>query len=60
LAAAVALCAYVIALQRQRTLRHRPVPTRIAPRRQVYLVGTAALLLIVVTAVAQPFYEHTL
>jgi uncharacterized membrane protein YidH (DUF202 family) len=58
LAAALALCTYVIGLQRQRTLRQRPLPTRITPRRQVYLVGTAALLLIIVTAVGQSFYEH--
>jgi uncharacterized membrane protein YidH (DUF202 family) len=60
LAAAVALCAYLIAVQRQRTLRHRPLPTRITPRRPVYLVGTAVLLLILVTAVAQPVYGQTL
>lgn len=53
-AAAVALGTYVIALQRQRTLRRDPLPARIAPRRQVYLIGTAVLLLIVVTMVAQP------
>lgn len=55
LAGLVALGIYVIALQRQRTLRRRPLPTRITPRRQVYLIGTAVLLLIVVTAVAQGF-----
>lgn len=60
LAAAVALCTYVIALQRQRILSHRPLPARITPRRQVYLIGIAVLLLIIVTAVVQPFYGHTL
>jgi uncharacterized membrane protein YidH (DUF202 family) len=54
LAAAVALCTYLIALQRQRTLSQRPLPARISPRRHVYLVGAAVLLLILVTAAAQP------
>jgi uncharacterized membrane protein YidH (DUF202 family) len=54
LAAVVALCTYLIALQRQRTLGHRPLPARISPRRQVYLVGGAVMLLILVTAAAQP------
>ena len=53
LAGALALCTYLIALNRQRTLGHRPLPTRITPRRPVYLVGVAVLLLIVVTAVDQ-------
>jgi len=53
LAAAVALGTYVIALQRQRTLGLSPLPTRITPRRQVYIVGIAVLVLIAVTAVAQ-------
>lgn len=60
LAAAVALCTYLIALQRQRTLGHRPLPTRITARRPVCLVGVAVLLLIVVTAVAQLVNWHTL
>jgi uncharacterized membrane protein YidH (DUF202 family) len=59
LAATVALCTYLIALQRQRTLRRRPLPARVTPRRQVYLVGMAVLLLIVVTVVAQAVYGHT-
>jgi uncharacterized membrane protein YidH (DUF202 family) len=53
LAALVALCTYVIALQRQQTLQQRPIPARITPRRQVYIIGLAVLLLIVVTAFAQ-------
>jgi uncharacterized membrane protein YidH (DUF202 family) len=48
-----ALSTYVISLQRQRTLQQRPIPARITPRRQVYIVGIAALLLIVMTAAAQ-------
>jgi len=60
LAAAVALCTYLLALQRQRTLGRRPLPTRITACRPVYLVGVAVLLLIVVTAVAQPVDGHAL
>lgn len=52
LAAAVALCTYAIALQRERVLANRPLPPRITPRRQVYIIGIASLVLIVVTAVA--------
>jgi uncharacterized membrane protein YidH (DUF202 family) len=44
---------YVIALRRQRTLEQRPIPTHINPRRQVYAVGMAVLVLIVVTAITQ-------
>jgi uncharacterized membrane protein YidH (DUF202 family) len=53
LAAAVALGTYLIAVQRQRTLQQRPIPTRITPRRSVYFIGTAVLALIVVTTLAQ-------
>jgi uncharacterized membrane protein YidH (DUF202 family) len=53
LAAAVALGTYLIALQRQRTLQQRPIPTRITPRRSVHFIGTAVLALIVVTTFAQ-------
>jgi hypothetical protein len=53
LAGAAALCSYVIALQRQRTLGQRPIPSRITPRRAVHIVGTAVVVLIVVTIVAQ-------
>jgi len=52
LAAVAAACTYTIALQRQRTLERRPIPARITPRRQVYGVGLAVLVLIAVTAVA--------
>ncbi|KZS67703.1 DUF202 domain-containing protein [Mycobacterium ostraviense] len=52
LAALAASCGYAIAWQRQRTLG-RPRQTRITARRQVYIVGTAVLVLMVVTAVAQ-------
>jgi uncharacterized membrane protein YidH (DUF202 family) len=60
LAAVVALCTYLIALQRQRTLGHRPLPTRITARRPVYLVGVSVLLLIVVIVVAQALNGHKL
>jgi uncharacterized membrane protein YidH (DUF202 family) len=60
LAAAVALCTYLLAVQRQRTLGRRPLPTRITAYVPVYLVGVAVLLLIVVTAVAQPIGGHAL
>jgi len=52
LAGAVALGTYAIAFQRQRTLQQHPTPTRINPRRQVYILGIACLALIVVTTVA--------
>ena len=54
LAGAVALCMSVIALQRQRTLGHRPLPTRITARLPVHLVGAAVLVLILVTAIGLP------
>ncbi len=53
LAGAVALATYVIAFQRQRILQRRPVPQRITPRRPVYIIGIATLVLVVVTTVAQ-------
>ena len=59
LAAALAVCTYLIALQRQRTLGRRPLPMRITARRPVYLVGVAVLLLIVVSVVAQVVNGHT-
>ncbi|KZS70012.1 MAG: DUF202 domain-containing protein [Mycobacterium pseudokansasii] len=52
LAALAASCGYAIAWQRQRTLS-RPRPARITARRQVYIVGSAVLVLMVVTALAQ-------
>ena len=53
LAATAAACTYLIALQRQRTLERRPIPARINPRRQVYVVGIAVLVLIAVTAATE-------
>ena len=53
LAGAAALCSFLIALRRQRTLGQRPIPSRITPRRAVQIVGTAVVVLIVVTVFAQ-------
>jgi uncharacterized membrane protein YidH (DUF202 family) len=53
LALAAAACTYLIAMQRQRTLAQRPIPANINPRRQVYIVGVSAIVLVVVTLVAQ-------
>jgi hypothetical protein len=53
LALAAALCTYVIAFRRQATLQQRPLPARISPRRPVYIVGIATLLLIVMATAAQ-------
>ena len=53
LAGAVALVTYLIALQRQRTLQRAAHPERISPRRQVYVIGIAVLVLVVATAVGQ-------
>jgi uncharacterized membrane protein YidH (DUF202 family) len=53
LAGAVALATFLIAVHRQRMLRREPIPMRITPRRQVYVIGMASLTLIVVTTIAQ-------
>ncbi|CPR02966.1 transmembrane protein [Mycobacterium bohemicum DSM 44277] len=53
LAAAVALSTYVIAIRRQRTLQQETPAARLAPRRQVYFIGVAVLVLILVTTFAQ-------
>jgi uncharacterized membrane protein YidH (DUF202 family) len=53
LAAAVALGTYLIALRRQNTLQRQPLPARVTARRQVYLIGIAVPVLVVVTMVAQ-------
>jgi uncharacterized membrane protein YidH (DUF202 family) len=53
LAGVVALGTLLIAGRRQRTLQQRPIPARVTPRRQVYTIGTAVLVLITVTAIAQ-------
>jgi uncharacterized membrane protein YidH (DUF202 family) len=53
LAVTTALITYLIAVQRQRTLALRPLPTRITARLQVHVIGIAALVLIVVTAISE-------
>ncbi|MEE6179937.1 DUF202 domain-containing protein [Mycobacterium sp. 050134] len=53
LAAAIALTTYVIAIRRQRTLQRDPPPPGLTPRRQVYFIGAAVLVLTVVTMVGQ-------
>jgi uncharacterized membrane protein YidH (DUF202 family) len=51
----LALFTYLIGIGRQRTLARRPLPPRITPRRQVYLVGTSVLVLILLAAFALSF-----
>jgi hypothetical protein len=53
LVAIAATCTYVIALQRQRILQRRPLPKHITPRRQVYVLGIAVLLIIIVISFTQ-------
>ena len=53
LAGVVALGTFVIAVRRQHTLQQRPLPRRLAPRRQVHIIGVAVLALIGVTTLAQ-------
>lgn len=52
LAVTFALSTYLISTRRQRTLGSRPVPNRITPRREVYLVGVSVLTLTLVSALA--------
>ena len=54
LALTFALSTYLIGIRRQRTLARRPLPQRITPRREVYLVGISVLVLILVSALALP------
>jgi uncharacterized membrane protein YidH (DUF202 family) len=53
-AAAIALSAYFVGVQRQRTLGLRPLPPRITPRRQVHMLGILVPVLILVIALALP------
>lgn len=48
-----ALGTYVIAFRRQAILQRRPLPAHISPRRPVYIVGIATLVLIVMALAAQ-------
>ncbi|CDO89398.1 hypothetical protein AWC29_12760 [Mycobacterium triplex] len=47
-----AMGTYVIAFRRQATLQRRPLPVRISPRRPVYVIGVATLLLIAMATAA--------
>jgi hypothetical protein len=51
-AALLALSTYLIAVWRQRTLAKRPLPARISARREIYLVGAAIVVLILVSALS--------
>jgi len=48
-AALLALSTYLIAARRQRTLAKHPLPHRISPRREVYLVGASIAVLILIS-----------
>ena len=54
LAGLVALLTFGIGMQRQRTLRMRPLPARISARRQIQVIGWSVIVLIVVTALTLP------
>ncbi|MDQ2708099.1 MAG: DUF202 domain-containing protein [Actinomycetota bacterium] len=54
LALVVALLTYLVGVRRQRLLMRRPLPQRIAPRREVQVIGASMLILITVTAVLLP------
>jgi uncharacterized membrane protein YidH (DUF202 family) len=54
LAVTLALFTCLMGRRRQRALAHRPLPQRITPRREVYLMGVSMLVLIIVAAVALP------
>jgi uncharacterized membrane protein YidH (DUF202 family) len=45
IAAMVAVVAYLVGLQRQRTLARRPLPHDITPRRQVHIIGGLVIAL---------------
>lgn len=51
-AAVLALSTYLIGVGRQRTLARRPLPERLSPRRQVYLLGVSVVALIVVSVLS--------
>lgn len=52
LAVAVALLTAAVGYRRQRVLRRRPLPARVAATAEVRVVGAAVLALTIVTAVA--------
>lgn len=52
-AALLALWTSVIGVRRQRVLQRRPLPSSITPRRHVYWLGAATLLLVLTIFTAQ-------
>ncbi|TFV60346.1 DUF202 domain-containing protein [Mycobacterium sp. PS03-16] len=54
-AVVIAALIYVMGMRRQRTLLTRPLPRRITPRREVYVLAGAVLVLIAVSVAALPF-----
>jgi hypothetical protein len=54
LAALIALVTFTVGVRRQRLLRTRPLPARLTPRREVWLIATATLTLLLVSAVLLP------
>jgi uncharacterized membrane protein YidH (DUF202 family) len=52
IAAVLAVATYLIGLRRQRILARRPLPDRIAPRREVYLTGVSIIALILISGLA--------
>ncbi|HUO38333.1 MAG TPA: DUF202 domain-containing protein [Mycobacterium sp.] len=50
-AAVVASVVYLVGLRRQHLLMQRPLPAKIAPRREVHLIGGLVLLLMLVIPV---------
>jgi len=53
LAAALALSTYLIGVRRQRQLAEVPLPQRISPRVEVYLVGIAVVVMVLVSMLPQ-------
>lgn len=53
-AVGVALLVYLVGLRRQRVLARDPLPNRIAPSPEVYVVTVGVLILIVVSVLSLP------
>ena len=54
-AALLAVATYLTGVRRQRMLAQRPLPTRISPKREVYLTGGSMIALILISALALAF-----
>jgi Domain of unknown function (DUF202) len=54
LAAVIAVTTYLLGRLRQRALAQRPLPTPLAPRREIRLIGASVVILIVVTTLTLP------